>query len=291
MHRFIVVDDSRATQSIIRRALVAGGYEKEQVHVVSSGAEAIELAATLKPDLIITDWHMPAMTGLEMLIKLRHSSQERVRVGIVTTETNEIRLAEARSHGVSFILQKPFRDEALLESVRQALAEPLIINGDDIALLVPTAAQVLEVANGFVQDGPWEINPIPLETFEHLSGKVLLGVFARVSDNMAIGLGLMDSRLVNLLGGLAGHLARTEILASIAGNKALQEADPHAQRFMGMLASLFDSHHHTQLTRASLVNVKLELLAKPLKHNRWGVAFELGVPGFASGSLALIRMS
>jgi len=291
MHRFIIVDDSRATQSIIRRALTAGGYEKEQVHVVSGGAEAIELAATLKPDLIITDWHMPGMTGLEMLIKLRHSNHERIRVGIVTTETNEIRLAEARSHGVSFILQKPFRDEELLESVRQAIAEPLPVMSDDSALLVPTVKQVLEVADGFVPDGSWEIRPIPLETFEHLSGKVLLGVFARATDNVAIGLGLMDSSLVNLLGGLAGHLAGTDSPDSSAGDKALHEADSHAQRFMGMLAALFDPHHQTLMTRASLVNVKLELLAKPLKHNRWGVAFELAVPGFASGSLALIRMS
>jgi len=291
MHRFIIVDDSRATQSIIRRALASAGYDKEQVYTVSSAVEALELATSVRPDLVITDWHMPTMTGLELLVKLRQSCHDDVRVGMVTTETNEIRLAEARSHGVSFILHKPFRDEDLLENVQRALAEPRHVKPPSGASQPPSGEQIVELAAGMTHESPWQIESIPLASFENISGKVLLGVYSRADDHSAIGLGLMDFNLITLLGGVAAHVPTKDILQSIANNQAPNEVGPHAEHFLKLQAGLFDSKHRTVLSRASLVNVKLELLRKTLHHHRWGVAFSLSIPELASGSMALIRLS
>ena len=67
MQQFIVVDDSRAIQAIICRAITGAGYHKDSVHAVSSGLEALALLGELQPDLIITDWHMPGISGLELV--------------------------------------------------------------------------------------------------------------------------------------------------------------------------------------------------------------------------------
>jgi len=101
----------------------------------------------------------------------------------------------------------------------------------------------------------------------------------------------MDFNLITLLGGVAAHVPTKDILQSIANNQAPNEVGPHAEHFLKLQAGLFDPKHRTVLSRASLVNVKLELLRKTLHHHRWGVAFSLSIPELASGSMALIRLS
>lgn len=290
MYRLIVVDDSRATQSIIRRALLAGGFSAEEVHAASTGAEALELAATLHPHLVITDWHMPGMSGLELLTKLRQTGSELVRVGMVTTETSEIRLSEARSLGVSFVVHKPFKDDELLKSVRHALEAPVVVATPRADSEPPPSSLILSAANAVTRQTHWKIAPTKLIDFESCTRKVLLGVYSRTKDNAVIGLGLMDADLVTSLGGLAAQLTVPEIQNALASHTPPDAALPQSEHFLTMLAGAIDPTHGTTLTRSFLVSVKLDLLRKTLHNNRWGAAFTLTMPGLSAGSLGLIRL-
>ncbi len=115
--KFLVVDDSRAIQAIIRRAIANCGYEPVDIKTALDGQQALDIIETFVPDLIITDWHMPRVSGLEMVQALRQMGHKTVRVGFVTTEKNTTLLDQAISNGAMFILHKPFNDAELVAAV------------------------------------------------------------------------------------------------------------------------------------------------------------------------------
>jgi CheY-like chemotaxis protein len=122
--KFLVVDDSRAMQAIIRRSLQNGGFGDAMIVGVGDGQSALEHVANNKPDLLITDWHMPGMSGLELLQAVRQRHGTSVKVGMITTEGSEELLRQARQSGAAFILHKPFDDADLSQHVRQVLDAP-----------------------------------------------------------------------------------------------------------------------------------------------------------------------
>ena len=123
-HKILIVDDSRATQAILRRIVMKTPQaEGADIRVVDSAVEALRVVEGFAPDLIITDWHMPEVSGLELVQTLRQLGHHRVRVGLVTADTHPGRVVEAQSNGVSFVLNKPFRDKALLEAMRTTFEE------------------------------------------------------------------------------------------------------------------------------------------------------------------------
>lgn len=65
--RFLIVDDSKAMQTIVRRTLVAAGYTDHEFQYAYNGQEALEIITEWKPDIVLSDWHMPEMTGIELL--------------------------------------------------------------------------------------------------------------------------------------------------------------------------------------------------------------------------------
>ncbi len=112
--KILVVDDSPVMRKLVSRSIRQAGFGDATVIEAEDGAEAIEKAEQERPDLILADWNMPNVTGIEMLRQLR-ADGDRVKVGFVTSEsTAEIR-AMAREAGASFFLSKPV-DTAKLET-------------------------------------------------------------------------------------------------------------------------------------------------------------------------------
>jgi CheY-like chemotaxis protein len=69
--KFLIVDDSRAVQTIIKRILENTGYREIELRTALNGDEALAILEGWQPDLVLTDWHMPGMTGLELLQTIR----------------------------------------------------------------------------------------------------------------------------------------------------------------------------------------------------------------------------
>jgi len=114
--RILVVDDSRAMRSIVIRAVKAAGVEASFVEA-QDGVEALAAVQEVKPDLVLSDWNMPEMSGIELLLALRREGNP-VPFGFVTSEGDASQRDRAREAGALFLIAKPFSADA----VKQALA-------------------------------------------------------------------------------------------------------------------------------------------------------------------------
>jgi len=113
----LVVDDSRAMRAILGRMLREAGYD---VAEASNGREALEVfRASGAPSLLLVDWNMPEMNGLDLVRAVRGELGERdVSIMMVTTEIETAQVVRALAAGANEYLMKPFTREGLLEKLR-----------------------------------------------------------------------------------------------------------------------------------------------------------------------------
>ena len=117
--RILVVDDSKAMRSVVMRAVRGAGYADLSFDEASNGAEALAAIRTAPPDLVLTDWNMPEMSGIEFLEALRAEGSG-VRVGFVTSEQNPSLVERAHRAGALFVVAKPFTLDVLQAALAKA---------------------------------------------------------------------------------------------------------------------------------------------------------------------------
>lgn len=105
----LIVDDSKAMRMIVTRTLKAAGFDLQTLEA-ASGVEALEVLAKETPDVVLSDWNMPEMNGIDLLKKLRESGNN-VRFGFITSESGADTLAAAKEAGAEFVITKPFSPE------------------------------------------------------------------------------------------------------------------------------------------------------------------------------------
>lgn len=112
MIKALVVDDSRATRSLVKRVLVELGFE---VSEAGDGRAALEqLQAGPTPALALLDWNMPVMDGFELLQQIRgNRGYDGMRVVMVTTEVESQQMARALAAGADEYVMKPFTADVL----------------------------------------------------------------------------------------------------------------------------------------------------------------------------------
>jgi len=115
--RALVVDDSRAMRSIISKILARLGFEVAQA---ADGVEALATLSTGAPfDVVLSDWNMPEMNGLEFVKALRADPRfARVVVVMVTTETHIEQMMTALEAGANEYIMKPFTAEVIEDKLR-----------------------------------------------------------------------------------------------------------------------------------------------------------------------------
>lgn len=115
--RVLVIDDSRAIRRLIGNILRDMGWE---VTEATDGLDALSQLEKLGcPDLILVDWNMPEMNGLEFIKAARAiPAFKEVPMMMVTTETEMERMAEAFVAGVNEYLMKPFDRCQLTEKLQ-----------------------------------------------------------------------------------------------------------------------------------------------------------------------------
>ena len=110
--KILVADDSRVMRQIVIRTLRQAGFDGHDIVEAEDGADALAKVGAEKPDLVLSDWNMPNMTGIECLQALR-SSGSGVPFGFVTSEgTPEMRKL-AEDAGARFLVSKPFTADDL----------------------------------------------------------------------------------------------------------------------------------------------------------------------------------
>lgn len=114
--RILIVDDSKAMRMIVTRALRQSAVSIDALHEAGDGIEGLAAVADFNPELILCDWNMPNMNGLEFLTQLRSTGNE-TTFGFVTSESNPAMRTDALGAGASFLLTKPFTGERLDEAL------------------------------------------------------------------------------------------------------------------------------------------------------------------------------
>jgi two-component system chemotaxis response regulator CheY len=113
----LVVDDSRTMRLILRRTIRQAGYGALAITEAENGADALEKLRAGQPRLILSDWNMPQMSGLDFLKQIRATNGD-VPFGFITSESSAAMREIAMSTGASFLICKPFTPE----DIEQALA-------------------------------------------------------------------------------------------------------------------------------------------------------------------------
>lgn len=117
MKTCLVVDDSRVVRRVARKILEELSFN---CHEAADGQEALTLCREQMPDVILLDWNMPVMTGIEFLHALNEQSGGKMpKVVFCTTESDLEHIREALDAGASEYMFKPFDSEILQSKFRQ----------------------------------------------------------------------------------------------------------------------------------------------------------------------------
>ena len=113
----LVIDDSRAMRLILGRMLRDLGF---QVTDATNGRDGLsQLEGGLSPSLILVDWNMPEMTGIEFVEAVRKPPyQSGAKVVMVTTETEVPQVRRALESGADEYVMKPFTKESIFEKLQ-----------------------------------------------------------------------------------------------------------------------------------------------------------------------------
>ena len=119
--RFLVVDDSSTMRRIIINTLNKLGYQ--DVVEASNGREGMDRVTDGAVDLVITDWNMPEMNGIDFIRALRAlEGKQQLPVLMVTTNAAKDDIVEALRAGVNNYVVKPFTPDTIKEKIDAVLA-------------------------------------------------------------------------------------------------------------------------------------------------------------------------
>ena len=110
MKSCLIVDDSKVIRKVARHILEMLQFE---VSEAADGDEALEACASARPDVILLDWNMPVMSGMDFLRAYRASSQAGAKVIFCTTENGIGHIQAAIDAGADEYVMKPFDRETL----------------------------------------------------------------------------------------------------------------------------------------------------------------------------------
>lgn len=114
--KIMIVDDSSAMRMIVKRTLRQAGFDGHEISEADDGAKALAAIQASAPDLVLSDWNMPNMSGLQLLEQLR-STGVHLSFGFVTTEATPDMRVRAFEAGAKFLISKPFTAESFKDQL------------------------------------------------------------------------------------------------------------------------------------------------------------------------------
>jgi two-component system, chemotaxis family, chemotaxis protein CheY len=105
--KVLVVDDSKIMRAIVIKTIKETGLGEHEIVQAENGVEALAAMKGFTPDLIMSDWNMPSMTGIDFLKALREAGDATRFVFVTSEGTPEMRAAAAAA-GAETLIEKPF---------------------------------------------------------------------------------------------------------------------------------------------------------------------------------------
>ena len=116
--KILVVDDFSTMRRIVRNLLVELGFSNPLIQEADDGENALVMLRTMPFDLVVTDWNMPNMTGIDLLRAIRaEAALKGLPVLMVTAENNRDQIIAAAQAGVNGYIVKPFTAVTLKEKL------------------------------------------------------------------------------------------------------------------------------------------------------------------------------
>ena len=114
--KILIVDDSKAMRMMVSSNLKQAGYRGHTIIEAENGALGLQMVMDQQPDLVLSDWNMPEMTGMELLktLKEHHESKQIPKMPtfvFVTSESTTEMLEQALTSGAQCLITKPFSAE------------------------------------------------------------------------------------------------------------------------------------------------------------------------------------
>jgi two-component system chemotaxis response regulator CheY len=117
--RILLVDDSSVMRKIVARAIRQTGLEVDVTAEAGNGKEALTLLDCQPVDLVVCDWNMPEMNGLEFIIAARKT--HKMPIVMLTTEGTADKSQQALAAGADAYLTKPFTPDVLQQKLKLLL--------------------------------------------------------------------------------------------------------------------------------------------------------------------------
>jgi two-component system chemotaxis response regulator CheY len=129
----LVVDDSLPMRKVIVKTIMASGFSKAEYDEAPDGLEALKKLREKWFDIVVTDYNMPNMNGLELVGEMRKDDiLQSIPVLVITTEGSQVRLNEFKEIGVAGYIKKPFTPEEIRAKLYDILGEVHDDQGSEI---------------------------------------------------------------------------------------------------------------------------------------------------------------
>jgi CheY-like chemotaxis protein len=206
--KILIADDIIVVQMIMKKLLSKCGIKDLEIKTASNGQEAYELVKSWQPNLVITDWNMPIMSGLELLKKIYANGMNDIIVGIITAQASEKNIEQAKRFGAAFVLGKPCDEEEIIKAVKAAIAKIALKNTSKPVLFNDNLQSVLskKFNNGIL------LKEVISEPGSDLIGTHLIALFGTATSDSIKAIVAIDKRGIYLLGGLLNNMSLTEAL-------------------------------------------------------------------------------
>lgn len=130
-YNVLVVDDSLPMRSVIKKTIKASGFKVGQFFDAANGIEALQILKKEWLDLVLTDYNMPGMDGLELIKEMKKDeTMDSIPVVMVTTEGSQLRVKEFIETGAKDYIKKPFTPEAIRQKLNRIMGETEDGEGD-----------------------------------------------------------------------------------------------------------------------------------------------------------------
>jgi len=123
-YNILIVDDSTPMRAVIKKVVKASGFDVGQFFEAANGIEALKILNQEWLDLVLTDYNMPDMDGLELVEKMnKDENLKSIPAIMITTEGSRERVEEFMEKGVMDYIKKPFTPEQIKQKLMQIIGE------------------------------------------------------------------------------------------------------------------------------------------------------------------------
>jgi CheY-like chemotaxis protein len=303
--RVIIIDDSRAVQTIVRRAVQKTRLPDMEFEYALDGESALTIIEKWKPHLVLTDWHMPGMSGLDLLKILKMNYPDTIKVGLVTTESADHNIDEALRRGAAFVLSKPFEDKDLVALIEDCMSgylteseasteQPPVaieVTPTELVSVTITTAEIVVHQMYRLLNEQVRITPLPAETGDEIQLPSLVGLYAFEGTSQIRGLCVFDHPGMTMVGETLRGRAFPDIRKAIAAMDASHATSKEMLDLLGTeIPSMFVSsdRRRVQVAKSQVIRKEMPQLQNIMRRSPYRRDFALIRGQLPVGRLTLI---